>query len=174
MFSSSSEDDDVNLEAKREAKRLLRNRLITLYLKGPYTKQVNTYVWSIKDSIFIEELLKGPSVTCYELMRMEKNSFINLCKKFREKKWILDSKHVIVEEKMTMFLMTMSHNLQNRVVRNRFKHSTQTVHKCFHEVLAAMMKFFKEMITPPSFNGNCNGISNHRLRQIFKVNSLFL
>ncbi|KAK2634127.1 hypothetical protein Ddye_028919 [Dipteronia dyeriana] len=39
MSSSSSEDDDINLEAKREAKRLLRNRLITLYLKGPYTKQ---------------------------------------------------------------------------------------------------------------------------------------
>ncbi|KAK3189010.1 hypothetical protein Dsin_028571 [Dipteronia sinensis] len=69
---------------------------------------------------------------------------------------------------MAMFLMIVSHNLRNRVVRNRFKHSTQTVHKCFHEVLADMMKFSKEMITPPSFNGNCNGISNHRLRQIFK------
>ncbi|KAK4850130.1 hypothetical protein QYF36_004042 [Acer negundo] len=69
---------------------------------------------------------------------------------------------------MAVFLMVVSHNLQNRVVRNRFKHSTQTVHKCFHEVLAAMMKFSKEMITPPSFNGNCNSISNHRLRQSFK------
>ena len=54
MSNSSSEDDDVNLEAKREVKRFLRNRLITLYLKGPYTKQVNTYAWSIKDSILLK------------------------------------------------------------------------------------------------------------------------
>ncbi|KAI9185713.1 hypothetical protein LWI28_010002 [Acer negundo] len=31
-----------------------------------------------------------------------------------------------------------------------------------------MMKFSKEMITP-SFNDNSNGIANHRLRQIFKL-----
>ncbi|KAK2641728.1 hypothetical protein Ddye_023491 [Dipteronia dyeriana] len=32
-----------------------------------------------------------------------------------------------------------------------------------------MLKFSKEMITPHSFNDNSNGIVNHRLRQMFKV-----
>eukprot|EP00261_Vitis_vinifera_P023106 XP_010654850.2 PREDICTED: uncharacterized protein LOC104880278 [Vitis vinifera] len=69
---------------------------------------------------------------------------------------------------MAMFLMTISHNLRNRLIKNRFQHSSQTIHKYFHEVLVAMVNFSKEMITPPSFNDSSNGISNRRLRQIFK------
>ena len=39
----------------------------------------------------------------------------------------------------------------------------------------AMVNLSKEIITPPSFNDSSNGISNRRLRQIFKVYSfLFL
>ncbi|KAL6318377.1 hypothetical protein AAG906_040533 [Vitis piasezkii] len=68
---------------------------------------------------------------------------------------------------MAMFLMTISHNLRNRLIKNRFQHSSQTIQKYFHEVLVAMVNFSKEMITPPSFNDSSNGISN-RLRQIFK------
>ena len=102
-------------------------------------------------------------------MRMEKHGFISLCHMFREKGWLVDSKHLNVEEKMAMFLMTISHNLRNRLIKNRFQHSSQTIHKYFHEVLVAMVNFSKEMITPPSFNDSSNGISNRRLRQIFKV-----
>ncbi|KAK4851779.1 hypothetical protein QYF36_018364 [Acer negundo] len=70
-----------------------------------------------------------------------------------------------------MFLITVIHDLRNRLIKNRFQHSGQIVHKFFHEVLVAMMKFSKEMITP-SFNDNSNGIANHRLRQIFKHSQL--
>lgn len=41
-----------------------------------------------------------------------------------------------------------------------FQHSSQTVHKYFHEALVAMMKFSKEMIIPLSFNDNASGITN--------------
>ena len=68
---------------------------------------------SFTSSLFIQELLDGWSSTCYELMRMEKHGFISLCHMFREKGWLVDSKHLKVEEKMTMFLMTISHNLRN-------------------------------------------------------------
>ena len=92
-----------------------------------------------------------------------------LCHMFREKGWLVDSKHLNVEEKMTMFIMTISHNIQNQLIKNRFQHSNQTIHKYFHEVLVTMVNFSKEIITPPSFNDSSNGISNRRLRQIFKV-----
>lgn len=173
---SSSEDDDMNLNAKREAKRILQKRLITLlsnFRNGPYNR-VPTSTSSLTGSLFVQELLNGSSITCYELMRMEKNNFVSLCHIFREKGWLVNSRHVNVEEKMTMFLMTISHNLRNRLIKNRFQHSGQTVHKFFHEVLIAMMKFSKEMITPPSFDDNSSGIANHRLRQIFKVRYLYL
>ena len=68
---------------------------------------------------------------------------------------------------MTIFLMTISHNLQNRLIKNRFQHSSKTIHKSFHEVLMVTVNFLKEMITPPLFNDSSNGICNHWLRQIF-------
>ena len=68
---------------------------------------------SFTSSLFIQELLDGSSSTCYELMRMEKHGFISLCHMFQEKGWLVDTKHLNVEEKMPMFLMTISHNLQN-------------------------------------------------------------
>ena len=124
---------------------------------------------SFTGSLFIQELLDGSSSTCYELMWMEKHGFISLCHMFREKGWLVDSKHLNVEEKMVMFLMTISHNLRNRLIKNRIQHSSQTIHKYFHEILVAMVNFLKEMVTSPWFNDSSNGISNRWLRQIFKV-----
>ncbi|KAL6351169.1 hypothetical protein AAG906_031755 [Vitis piasezkii] len=155
--SSSSEDEDTKLEVTR----VLKKRLVVLLLKLLSDSSINkerVSTSSFTGSLFIQELLNGSSSTCYELMRMEKHGFISLC----------HIKHLNVEEKMAMFLMTISHNLRNRLIKNRFQHSSQTIHKYFHEVLVAMVNFSKEMITPPSFNDSSNGISNRRLRQIFK------
>ena len=108
----------------------------------------------------IQELLDVSSRTCYELIWMENHGFISPCHMFREKGWLIDNKHLNFEEKMTMFLITISHNLRNQLIKNRFQHSDQTIHKYFHEVLVAMVNFSKEIITPPSFNDSSNGISN--------------
>ncbi|KAL6338241.1 hypothetical protein AAG906_018504 [Vitis piasezkii] len=138
--SSSSEDEDTKLEVTR----VLKRRLVVLLLKLLRDSSINkerVSTSSFTGSLFIQELLNGSSSTCYELMRMEKHGFISLC-------------HI--------------HNLRNRLIKNRFQHSSQTIHKYFHEVLVAMVNFSKEMITPPSFNDSSNGISNRRLRQIFK------
>ncbi|KAL6321303.1 hypothetical protein AAG906_016337 [Vitis piasezkii] len=145
--SSSSEDEDTKLEVTR----VLKRRLVVLLLKLLSDSSINkerVSTSSFTGSLFIQELLNGSSSTCYELMRMEKHGFISLCHMFREKDGF--------------------HNLRNRLIKNRFQHSSQTIHKYFHEVLVAMVNFSKEMITPPSFNDSSNGISNRRLRQIFK------
>ncbi|KAK2663441.1 hypothetical protein Ddye_002015 [Dipteronia dyeriana] len=95
---SSSEDHDMNLEAITEAKRVLRKRLITLlsnFINGP-CQRVPASTSSLPGSLFIQELLNGSSNTCYELMRMQKNNFIYLCRIFREKNWLANSKHVNV------------------------------------------------------------------------------
>lgn len=47
----------------------------------------------------------------WKIMHMEKNAFILLWQRFRERGWLFDSKYLVVEEKMTMFFMTLSHNL---------------------------------------------------------------
>ena len=86
---------------------------------------------SFTSLVFIQELFDGSSNTCYELMGMEKYGFISLCHMFQEKIWLVDNKHLNVEEKMVMFFMTISQNLQNQLIKNRFQHSSQTIHKYF-------------------------------------------
>ncbi|GKB64727.1 Myb/SANT-like domain, harbinger transposase-derived nuclease domain protein [Tanacetum coccineum] len=118
---------------------------------------------------FTLELLQGNDRQCVELLRMSRDSFIHLCTHFRVKEWLKDSKHVSVEEKMAMFVMMLGHNQRYVVIKNRFQHSTQTIHKFFHEVLAKMVVFAKEIIIPTNFNLNPTVPShNRRLRQIFK------
>ncbi|GAV68136.1 LOW QUALITY PROTEIN: DDE_4 domain-containing protein [Cephalotus follicularis] len=102
-------------------------------------------------------------------MRMSREAYVRLCTHFRHKLWLHDSRHVSVEEKMVMFLTIIGHNERYVVIKRRFQHSSQTIHKYFHEVLAAMMTFAREMIVPSTFDPNPDNSGAHKsLRRIFK------
>lgn len=85
---------------------------------------------------FTLELLQGNDRQCIELIRMSRDSFVRLCTHLRVKGWLKDSKHISLEEKMAMFFMMLGHNQRFSVIKRRFQHSKQTIHKYFHEVLA--------------------------------------
>ncbi|KAJ0488731.1 putative harbinger transposase-derived nuclease domain-containing protein [Helianthus annuus] len=152
--------------------KLLLLIVMFLYLRyfwprNPKRKRDNTSVMS--GHHFTSELLQGNDRQCIELLRMSRDSFVRLCTHFRVKGWLKDSKHISLEEKMAMFLMMLGHNQCFSVIKRRFQHSKQTIHKYFHEVLATMMEFAKEVIVPTSFNPNPD-IPGHnkRLRRVFK------
>ncbi|XP_047252233.1 uncharacterized protein LOC124887094 [Capsicum annuum] len=63
-----------------------------------------------------------------------------------------------------MFLTIIGNNECYVVIKRRFQHSLQMVHKHFHEVLEATMKFAKEMIAPTTFDSNMNIPSAHNKR----------
>ena len=102
------------------------------------------------------ELLEGSSTQCQEMMRMSRIAYIQLCKHFKQRGWLQDSRYSMVEEKMTIFLHVISHNDRFLKVKRRFQHSTQTIHKYFHEVLNGMMEFANEVIVPTPINQNSN------------------
>ncbi|KAM3221497.1 hypothetical protein P3L10_020767 [Capsicum annuum] len=74
------------------------------------------------------------------------------------------------KKKILIFLTIIGYNECYIIIRRRFQHSSQIVHKYFHEVLEEMMKFAKEMIAPTTFHSNMNifGAHNKRLRKVFK------
>lgn len=133
-------------------------------------KRDNTSVMSGEQ--FTQELLDGNNLQCTELLHMSRDSFVRLCVHFKEKGWLKDSKHLSVEQKMAIFFMAIGHNQRFRVLKRRFQHSSETIHKCFHEVLDKMMVFAAEVIRPTSFNPNPNILGhNKRERRIFKVSN---
>ncbi|KAJ9546523.1 hypothetical protein OSB04_019066 [Centaurea solstitialis] len=69
---------------------------------------------------------------------------------------------------MAIFLTIIGHNERYRMVKRRFQHSTETIHRYFREVLRAIMKFAKEVIRPTSFEDTHNTSERQRnLRRIF-------
>ncbi|XP_052626775.1 uncharacterized protein LOC111896460 [Lactuca sativa] len=70
---------------------------------------------------------------------------------------------------MAMFLMIIGHNQRYVIIKCRFQHSNQMIHKYFYEVLDKMMVFANDIIVPTSFNPNPNILGhNRRLQRIFK------
>ncbi|XP_023769579.2 uncharacterized protein LOC111918148 [Lactuca sativa] len=115
------------------------------------------------------ELLHRNRLQCVEVLRMSRESFVRLCAHFRANYSLKDNKHVSVEEKMAMFLMMIEHNQRYVIIKRRFQHSKQTIHKFFYEVLEKMMLFAQDVIVPTSFNPNPNIPGhNRRLRRVFK------
>lgn len=44
---------------------------------------------------------------------------VRLCNHFRQKEWLKDIKHIFVEEKITMFLTIIGHNVCFAVIKIR-------------------------------------------------------
>ncbi|XP_076933969.1 uncharacterized protein LOC143600059 [Bidens hawaiensis] len=117
---------------------------------------------------YTQELLHGYSTQCHEIMRLSRDAFVLLCNHFKQKSWLQSSSAISVEEKLTMFFTVLGHYERFRMVKRRFQHSTETIHRCFHEVLNAMMNFSREVIVPTASNAITNTSASHRrLKLIF-------
>ncbi|KAK9056498.1 hypothetical protein SSX86_023860 [Deinandra increscens subsp. villosa] len=117
---------------------------------------------------YTQELLHGSSTQCLEMMRMSRDAYVLLCNHFNQRNWLQSSRSITFQEKMAMFFIVIGHNERMRMVKRRFQHSTETIHRCFHEVLNAMMNFAREVIVPTSSNPFAYASDRHRrLKQIF-------
>lgn len=135
--------------------------LILLKLRNRPNVREKLLTSSLTGKKYMEELMKGSSTVIYDEFRMTKSAFVELCNYFRSKNWLKKSKFLDVDEKMAMFLWTISHNNRNRSVKYRFQHSGETVSRYFHQVLNAMMLFAKEMIVPPKFDAYEPEVRSH-------------
>ena len=133
-----------------------------------------TNKWEIDMITWDIELLSGSNTQCQEMMRLSRVAYIQLCNHFKQKCWLKDSRHATVEEKIAIFLHVISHNDRFTKVKNRFQHSTETVHRYFHEVLNGMMEFAKEVIVPISYDRNNHLSRKHKeLLKIFPVSNRY-
>ena len=128
---------------------------------------------ALKGFAYVQEILNGNPAHCLEILRMNKQAFLRICEHFKNKIWLKDSRYIKVEEKMAMFLMTLNHNVRNRVTKRRFNHSTQTIHHYFHEVLEAMLLFEREMIVLTPVTEVTENHPHQRLREVFKVKNKY-
>ncbi|XP_059670700.1 protein ALP1-like [Cornus florida] len=105
----------------------------------------------LKGETYVMEILNGHRERCYENFRMYHEDFRTL---FSTLKGIglKDSKFLTVYEQVAIFLLTLSHNQRNRVVAERFQHSTETISRHFDAMLHAVCQLGTHIIAPPDFS----------------------
>ncbi|XP_074343001.1 uncharacterized protein LOC141680774 [Apium graveolens] len=116
---------------------------------------------------YTRELLNGSNTQCQEMMRLSRVAYIQLCDLFKHRSWVEDSRNATIEEKIAIFLHVISHNDRFIKVKNRFQHSTETLHRYFHEVLNGMMEFAKEVIVPTPYDQNTS--RSKRQKKLLKI-----
>ncbi|KAF6170343.1 hypothetical protein GIB67_043033 [Kingdonia uniflora] len=98
----------------------------------------------------------------YNIIRMDLASFRSLVAHIKDTGLLRDSKHIDIEEKLTIFLHIIAHNMRNRAVNTIFQYFATTTTKVSHECLDAMMKFSKKMIVPTNFDEPPRPIRHHK------------
>ena len=71
---------------------------------------------------------------------MDRNTFGILCTLVRTIGQLQDSRHIIVEEQVAIFLHILAHHVKNYVIKFRFIRSGDTVSRHFNAVLKAVLK----------------------------------
>ena len=119
-------------------------------------------------SVYLEGLLDSSPQRIYGVLRMQKETFLLLCKWLDINTPLTSSWRTSIREQVAMFLWTVNYSASQRQVAERFQHSGQTVHQYvipsnntttnntkiipsyFHEVLQALLTLQKQFVNLPT------------------------
>ena len=101
---------------------------------------------------WVQEILQGYPIRCYEMFRMEKHIFCQFCTELVEH-GLKNTERMGVEGMTAMFLNMVDHGVSNRVIQERFQHSGEIVSRHFHKVLVVCLRLSFKYIKPldPTF-----------------------
>ncbi|KAL8521867.1 hypothetical protein ACS0TY_012141 [Phlomoides rotata] len=83
---------------------------------------------------------------CKDHIRMNINYFNRLCYLLENLGGLRDTRNVIINELVTIFLTVLSHHTKNRVIKYNFKRSGYTISKHFNLVLNTLLKLHNVLL----------------------------
>ena len=97
---------------------------------------------------YMEELLNSKPSEIYEVPRMQRDTFLELCGWLEANTDLTSTRSISIQERVLMFLWALNFNASCRQVKHRFHHSSETVNRqaslrprgptCFRHVLILM------------------------------------
>ena len=87
---------------------------------------------------WLQETIATPGET-YTMLRMTASVFFDLHDLLVRNYGLKETSFVSTYESLAMFLWTLGGCESNRRTQNRFKHSADTIHRKFHEVLQCVL-----------------------------------
>ncbi|XP_073152238.1 uncharacterized protein [Henckelia pumila] len=95
---------------------------------------------------FIEEVLNGYEIRCYQDFRLTKPVFLDLCHELTQKYELYPTRGMSIYEEVGIFLMTCAHGTDNRLLQEIVNHSGETISRHFHRVLKVVGKLVEDII----------------------------
>ena len=77
--------------------------------------------------------------SCISQFRMNRIAFFKLCEMLENIGGLRPTRNMTIDEQVAMFLHIISHHLKNRVIRQNFQRSGETISQYFHNVLIAVI-----------------------------------
>ena len=95
------------------------------------------------------DMVYEEDVTCVVNIRMNINASTRLCDMLEKRGGLKNTKNMLVDEQVAMFLHTLAHNEKNRIIVNRFRRSGETISRYFKLVLNTVCRLHKEFYKTP-------------------------
>ena len=83
----------------------------------------------------IKRLMLDNDKSCISQVRMNRLAFFKLCEMLKNIGGLKPTRNMAIDEQVAMFLHIISHHLKNRVIRQNFQWSGETISRHFHNVL---------------------------------------
>ena len=77
--------------------------------------------------VYLQELLESSEKRIYSVLRMKKETLLELCSWLQTYTDLAPSRNISVQEQVAMFLCTVNYSDSNGAVAERFQHSGETV-----------------------------------------------
>ncbi|KAG4949078.1 hypothetical protein JHK82_042273 [Glycine max] len=115
---------------------------------------------NMTDHRWVSEILNGHPIRCYQMFRMKKLVFLELCDILETKYNLKKTRNVSIYEQVGLFLYMLSQPGSVRNCKKRFQHSGETISRYFHSVLKVVCMFAKDIIkhVDPSFRDTLDEI----------------
>ncbi|KAL3831079.1 hypothetical protein ACJIZ3_019881 [Penstemon smallii] len=98
----------------------------------------------------ITRLTKKKEEGCREQLRMGKNAFANLVYILKGRGLLRDTARSSVEEQVAKVLYIIGHNLNYRIIKFKFRRSSETISRHFHQVLRAIISLEDIFLKQPN------------------------
>lgn len=155
--SSNNENEDTDNESPCEAMLeddidydsfvFIGSCLISMYYQK-YIVKTPCMTSKQTGEVWVRDVLYGHRDRCMINFRMPKEVFVSLLHDLQTKYGLKGSRNISTIEILAMLLYILGHGASNRVIRERFQRSGETISRYFTCILSCVSRMACDIITP--------------------------
>ncbi|CAI9267924.1 unnamed protein product [Lactuca saligna] len=98
---------------------------------------------------YMQRLVYKSDVTCIQQLRMNRATFVKLCRMVEIDGKLKASRYLQIDEQVAIFLYILAHHVKNRVAKFQFHRSGETISKHFNNVVNVVIRLEKNLFKKP-------------------------